>query len=112
MLASTQVNRRSVLTLWKDADLDNPILKGVQGNALVCNNHALCSLPGVGMDKSRSESKRQCSCLGVTAVPSDQWPTAIMNSVIGSGAPPNCGFNITGEPGRSAPQTLGSDWGM
>jgi len=29
-------------------------------------------------------------CLGVAAVPSDQWPTGIMNSVIGSGAPPNC----------------------
>jgi hypothetical protein len=61
---------------------------------------------------SRSKAKRQCSSLGDAAVPSDQWPTAIMNSVIGSGAPPNCGFNITGEPGRSAPQTLGSDWGM
>jgi len=31
--------------------------------------------------------KRQRSSLGVAAVPSDQWPTGIMNSVIGSGAP-------------------------
>ncbi len=29
----------------------------------------------------------QRSSLGVAAVPSDQWPTGIMNSVIGSGAP-------------------------
>ena len=39
------------------------------------------------MAMSRSESKRQRSPLGVAGVPSDQWPTGIMNSVIGSGAP-------------------------
>src|SRR5580704_6241675 len=53
------------------------------------------------------EIKYQCASLGA-AVPSDQVRTGIMNSVIGSGAPRNCGFNITGEPGKSAPHDLGS----
>jgi hypothetical protein len=48
-----------------------------------------------------------CASLGA-AVPSDQVGTGIMYSVIGSGAPANCGFNITGVPGRSAPHDLGS----
>src|SRR5271163_4034071 len=47
------------------------------------------------------------SSLGA-AVPSDQVATGIMYSVIGSGAPANCGFNITGVPGKSAPHDLGS----
>jgi hypothetical protein len=32
-------------------------------------------------------AKRQRLSLVVAGVPSDQWPTGIMNSVIGSGAP-------------------------
>jgi hypothetical protein len=42
---------------------------------------------GHDMAMCRSESKRQRLSMGVAAVPSDQWPTGIMNSVIGSGAP-------------------------
>ena len=48
-----------------------------------------------------------CASLGA-AVPSDHVDTGIMYSVIGSGAPANCGFNITGVPGKSAPHDLGS----
>src|SRR5579864_2421619 len=38
------------------------------------------------------------------AVPSDHLPTEITNSVMGSGPSRNCGFSVTGESGRSAPQ--------
>src|ERR1700722_14369496 len=38
------------------------------------------------------------------AVPSDHLPTVIMKTSIGSGAPLNCGFSMTGELGISAPQ--------
>src|SRR5215472_6213871 len=38
------------------------------------------------------------------AVPSDHLPTGITNSVMGSGPSRNCGFSVTGESGRSAPQ--------
>lgn len=42
------------------------------------------------------------------AVPSDQLAVGTMNTSIGSRAPLNCGFNMTGELGRSAPQTAPS----
>jgi hypothetical protein len=45
-------------------------------------------------------------------VPSDHLPAGIMNTSIGSGAPPNCGFSMTGELGRSAPQTAPSMSGV
>lgn len=51
------------------------------------------------------ESKRQCPSLGVTAVPSDQRPTGTRNTVRRSSGFLNA---IIGEPGRSAPQILGS----
>jgi hypothetical protein len=42
----------------------------------------------------------------------DHVGTGTMNSVMGSGAPLNWGFNITGEPDKSAPQDLESVSGM
>jgi hypothetical protein len=61
-------------------------------------NRNSCDLPIAGLVPSSSDylsshgddsfkAKRQRSSLGVAGVPSDQWPTGIMNSVIGSGAP-------------------------
>src|SRR5580692_6738768 len=52
---------------------------------------------------SRSLSLRHSYITGAT-VPSDHLPTAITNSVIGSGPSRNCGFSVTGESRRSAPQ--------
>jgi len=61
--------------------------------ACLQKNHSPRDLPIAGWLRlslhSQDSYKVKCQCLslGVTAVPSDQWPTAIMNSVIGSGAP-------------------------
>ena len=46
------------------------------------------------------------------AVRSDHLPMGTMNTSIGSGAPPNWGFSMTGEWGRSAPQTAPSMSGV
>ena len=46
------------------------------------------------------------------AVPSDHLPAGTMNTSIGSGLPLNCGFSMTGEWGRSAPQTAPSMSGV
>ena len=46
------------------------------------------------------------------ADPSDHLPTGTMNTSIGSGAPLNCGFSMTGELDRSAPQTAPSMSGV
>ena len=55
----------------------------------------------------------KCHCLSFgAAVPSDHADTGTMNSVMGSGAPLNWGFNITGEPDKSAPHALESVSGM
>lgn len=45
-------------------------------------------------------------------VPSDHLPAGIMNTSIGSGLPWNCGFSMTGEWVRSAPQTVPSMSGV
>ena len=39
-----------------------------------------------------------------SAVPSDHQPAGTMNTSIGSGAPLNCGFSMTGDLDKSAPQ--------
>jgi hypothetical protein len=59
----------------------------------------------------RMEIKCHCPSFGA-AVPSDHVDTGTMNSVMGSGAPLNWGFNITGEPDKSAPHDLESVSGM
>jgi hypothetical protein len=46
------------------------------------------------------------------ADPSDHLPAGIMNTSIGSGSPWNCGFSMTGELDRSAPQTAPSMSGV
>jgi hypothetical protein len=59
------------------------------------------------MDNNSAESALHgVDHFGIGArVPSDHLPTGIMNTSIGSGSPWNCGFSITGDWGRSAPQT-------
>src|SRR5580658_8026597 len=52
------------------------------------------------------------SYLTGSAVPSDHLPAGTMNTSIGSGAPLNCGFSMTGEWGTSAPQTAPSMSGV
>ena len=47
-----------------------------------------------------------------SAVPSDHHPAGTMNTSIGSGAPLNCGFSMTGDLDRSAPQTAPSMSGV
>jgi|SRR5580692_2546386 hypothetical protein len=47
-----------------------------------------------------------------SAVPSDHQPARTMKTSIGSGAPLNCGFSMTGELERSAPQTAPSMSGV
>src|SRR5277367_6244844 len=56
----------------------------------------------------------KCPYLSVTgsAAPSDHQPAGTMNTSIGSGAPLNCGFSMTGELDRSAPQTAPSMSGV
>src|SRR5205807_1297781 len=49
-----------------------------------------------------------CSYRSGSAVPSDHRPAGTMNTSIGSGAPLNWGFSMTGELDRSAPQAAPS----
>ena len=48
------------------------------------------------------------SYITVADVPSDHLLVGTMNTSIGSGAPLNCGFSITGDFSRSAPHALPS----
>src|SRR5215831_10387988 len=51
-----------------------------------------------------SDSNSSFDYITGAVVPSDHLPTGITNSVMGSGPSRNCGFSVTGESGRSAPQ--------
>jgi hypothetical protein len=89
------------------------------GREMVVCNHAIHNHGGA--DNAREKANigpfsriGVCPYLTLTgsAVPSDHQPAGTMNTSIGSGAPLNCGFSMTGDLDRSAPQTAPSMSGV
>ena len=83
--------------------------------------HGLSDFTNMGIDViQRTTSVYRFRCSGIvvflyrtgSAVPSDHQPAGTMNTSIGSGAPLNCGFSMTGDLDRSAPQTAPSMSGV
>ena len=93
---------------------NRPTMVTMHSGRSTCADLATRSQPAeerTSLFRARSLALR-CPYMTGAAVRSDHRPVGTMNTSIGSGAPLNCGFSMTGELERSAPQTAPSMSGV